>query len=232
MTYLYDCVLRNGHVVDPVNGVNGRMDVGIKEGKLVDIEPELSPTLARDSFDLTGAWVLPGVIDLHVHASAWLGGKFAHRMMAEAGVTTALDMSGPIDSVLDIAATLRRRVEPGLYSICAPRSHRGRYRSRHRGAGGSSGGLPEKRCHRIQAFRGALPLDSRRHGAGHRRGCRPGRLSRFSRRHAGHPIEHQGAGRSGRADTRPRRSPGAHQQLLPRQSKSPHTGDRRCRICT
>ena len=63
----------------------------------------MDSTLARDCIDATGKFILPGIIDLHVHASAWLGGKFGHKMMALAGVTTALDMSGPIDSVLDIA---------------------------------------------------------------------------------------------------------------------------------
>ena len=104
MTDRYDRLLRNGHVVDPVNGVDCKMDVGIKDGKVADIHQDISPALAGEDFDLSGAWVLPGVIDLHVHASSWLGGKYAHRMMAEAGVTTALDMSGPIDSVLEIAA--------------------------------------------------------------------------------------------------------------------------------
>jgi hypothetical protein len=46
---------------------------------------------------------VPGIIDLHVHTSSWLGGRFSHKMMAQAGVTTALDMAGPIESVLDIA---------------------------------------------------------------------------------------------------------------------------------
>ena len=104
MSYKYDLILKNGTLVDPVNGRNGPADLGIKEGKVLEVAPELDPTLALDSFDLRGKHLVPGIIDLHVHASAWLGGRFGHKMLALAGVTTALDMSGPVESVLDIAA--------------------------------------------------------------------------------------------------------------------------------
>lgn len=99
----YDIILKNGHIVDPVNHCDKRSDIAIAAGRIVDIGPDLDPTRAAETFDLADCHVVPGIIDLHIHASAWLGGKFAHKMMAEAGVTTALDMSGPIDSVLDIA---------------------------------------------------------------------------------------------------------------------------------
>ncbi len=103
MAYQYDIILKNGIVVDPVNNRKGDFDVGIADGKIKDVSYDLDPALALDCFDLNGLYVLPGIIDLHVHASAWIGGRFAHKMMAQAGVTTALDMSGPIESVLDIA---------------------------------------------------------------------------------------------------------------------------------
>ncbi len=104
MSYLYDLVLQNGTVNDPANKVSGRFDVAIRDGKVVEVAPVINAQLSRDAVDVSGYHVLPGVVDLHMHASAWLGGRFAHKMMALAGVTTALDMSGPIDSVLKIAA--------------------------------------------------------------------------------------------------------------------------------
>lgn len=102
MAYKYDILLKNGNVVDPVTKLNGIMDIGIKDGKIIEISPEISAILAEENFDLSGHFVVPGLIDLHVHASTWLGGKYAHKMMALAGVTSALDMSGPIDSVLEV----------------------------------------------------------------------------------------------------------------------------------
>lgn len=105
MPYKYEVILKGGTLVDPANGREGAYDLGIKDGVIAAVAPDLSPTEAENSFDLTGRHVVPGLVDLHVHASAWLGGKFAHKMLARAGVTTALDMSGPVDSVIDFAAS-------------------------------------------------------------------------------------------------------------------------------
>jgi dihydroorotase-like cyclic amidohydrolase len=104
MAYKYDLVLKNGYLVDPVNNQEGPADIGISAEKVAEVSPDIDPTQALDSFDLSGLHVVPGIIDLHVHASAWLGGRFGHKMLAQAGVTCALDMSGPVDSVLEIAA--------------------------------------------------------------------------------------------------------------------------------
>lgn len=103
MAYRYDVLLKNGLVVDYLTDRAERADLGIQDGKIVEIAPELSAGAAKEILDASGMTVMPGVVDLHVHASAWLGGKYAHKMMASRGVTTALDMSGPIRSVLDIA---------------------------------------------------------------------------------------------------------------------------------
>ncbi|MBT3747502.1 MAG: amidohydrolase family protein, partial [Bacteroidetes bacterium] len=105
MSYQYQVILKNSFVVDPTNNRSGVFDIGIQGGKIVDIASNLKSSQAEESFDLRGYHTIPGIIDLHVHASSWLGGKFGHKMMAKAGVTTALDMSGPIDSVLDIAVS-------------------------------------------------------------------------------------------------------------------------------
>ena len=79
------------------------MDVAVADGKIAEITTEMNPELAREWVDLSGFYLIPGIIDLHVHASSWLGGRYGHKMMALAGVTTALDMSGPVDSVVDMA---------------------------------------------------------------------------------------------------------------------------------
>jgi dihydroorotase-like cyclic amidohydrolase len=103
MAYRYDLLLKNGLVVDPTTQREGIMDLAVRGGQIVEVAPDLDPAQAKELFDTTGLHVVPGIVDLHVHASTWLGGRFAHKMLARAGVTTALDMSGPVDSVLDIA---------------------------------------------------------------------------------------------------------------------------------
>ena len=103
MSQRYDVLLKHGTVVDPISGRVEAADLAVAGDAIAEIAPDLDPTRAREVFDLTGYHVLPGIVDLHMHASAWLGGRAGHKMMAEVGVTTALDMSGPIDSVLTIA---------------------------------------------------------------------------------------------------------------------------------
>lgn len=103
MTERYDLILRGGLVVDYATQREEVADVAVAGGKITTIAREIDPAQGTDVFDVTGCWVVPGIIDLHVHASAWLGGRWGHKMLAQAGVTTALDMSGPVDSVLDLA---------------------------------------------------------------------------------------------------------------------------------
>ncbi|OCX66278.1 hypothetical protein BFP70_06135 [Thioclava sp. SK-1] len=100
----YDLILRGGHVCDPRSGVNHVADIAFEGGKIAEVAGDITgPALQEE--DVTGLHVLPGLIDSHVHVSGWMGGAAGHRMLALAGVTTALDMAGPIDSVMQIAAT-------------------------------------------------------------------------------------------------------------------------------
>lgn len=103
MAYRYDIVLKQGLVADYATDREEIADVGVKDGAIVEIGPELDAGASRECLDARGLVVAPGIVDLHIHASAWLGGKYAHKMLAAQGVTTALDMSGPADSVLEIA---------------------------------------------------------------------------------------------------------------------------------
>ena len=100
MATRFDILLKNGWVVDPTTGLNGVADVAVVGEQIAEIAPDLDPTRADELFDVSGAHVVPGIIDLHMHASEWLGGKWGHKMMARVGVTTALDMSGPVGSVM------------------------------------------------------------------------------------------------------------------------------------
>ena len=96
--------MQNAHVVDPLQGIDGLHDVAIAEGKITAVAPQLPTGGYSEVYDLRGYHLIPGIVDLHVHASEWLGGRFGHKMLADAGVTTALDMSGPIDGVLRMAS--------------------------------------------------------------------------------------------------------------------------------
>lgn len=100
---MYDLLLKGGHVVDPANNRNGRFDIAIRDGRIARISPDIARSEAAEVLDVSGLLVLPGLVDIHVHASSEFQGPVAHRMLALAGVTTAMDMAGPIDDVLAIA---------------------------------------------------------------------------------------------------------------------------------
>lgn len=99
----YDMLLQNGYLVDYLADFEAKTDIGISDGVICEIGEGLNVDSAREAFDLQGAMVMPGIVDTHVHASSWLGGGAGHKMLAKAGVTNALDMSGPGESVLSLA---------------------------------------------------------------------------------------------------------------------------------
>lgn len=101
----YDLLLKNGLVTDWDGDIHKVSDIAVANGKIARVEPGISASDAREVYDLEGLVVMPGIIDSHVHVSSWLGGGAGHRMLAKAGVTSALDMSGPGESVLDLAAS-------------------------------------------------------------------------------------------------------------------------------
>ncbi len=94
-----DLLIKGGHVIDPLTKFSGQGDVGLAGGKVVALAPSLPAIQADKVVDAKGYIVMPGVIDAHMHASSearWVG--FA--MMAAAGVTTAVDFGGPIQSTI------------------------------------------------------------------------------------------------------------------------------------
>jgi len=63
----YNLLLKNGHLIDPLNKIDGKMDVAISNGRIAAVEPDINPSLAQKVVDLAGLIVTPGIIDIHVH---------------------------------------------------------------------------------------------------------------------------------------------------------------------
>ncbi len=61
-----DLVIRGGHVIDPAAGIAGRRDVAVAGGRVLAVEPDIDPGRAA-VIDADGLWVLPGLVDIHVH---------------------------------------------------------------------------------------------------------------------------------------------------------------------
>ena len=99
----YDLILKGGRVLDPANGIDGLFDIGISSGHVVEVENELDTGQADEILDMSGRWILPGVIDSHVHVATTGGNKMhslGYRQMAEAGVTTAIDFAGAMAGII------------------------------------------------------------------------------------------------------------------------------------
>lgn len=58
-------ILRNGRIIDPLQGRDEIGDIWVQDGKIVD-RSLIVPAGAK-YFDLDGRWLVPGLIDMHVH---------------------------------------------------------------------------------------------------------------------------------------------------------------------
>ncbi len=60
-------LIKNGRVVDPAAGRDGTLDILIEGGKIAEVRPAIVQPDAR-VIDASGRIVVPGFIDMHVHA--------------------------------------------------------------------------------------------------------------------------------------------------------------------
>ena len=96
----YDLLLLHGHVLDARNNLDGLRDVGIKDGRIAAVAERLNPADALKTVDVTGLYVTPGLIDIHVHVYAGTGerGSYAGDLSVypdgftfRNGITTVVD---------------------------------------------------------------------------------------------------------------------------------------------
>jgi dihydroorotase (EC 3.5.2.3) len=59
-------LIKNGRVLDPTLGLDLIADVYIVDGKIEGVEENISASADR-IIDAQGLWVLPGLVDIHVH---------------------------------------------------------------------------------------------------------------------------------------------------------------------
>ena len=97
---MYDRILRHAHVVDPLNHIDGTADVAVSNGRIAAVAPQIQEAAAEEE-DCTGLVLMPGLIDPHLHLGTMFGSPYGSRMAALAGVTTCLDMAGPVDDILN-----------------------------------------------------------------------------------------------------------------------------------
>ena len=108
----YDLLLRGGRVIDPAQNLDGQFDVAVKGGKIAAVLPSIAPSSAKQSIDVSGKLVLPGLIDTHGHIFQYVTGRFgldADLCGVRSGVTALIDQGGP--SCMTLPAFRRYVVE-------------------------------------------------------------------------------------------------------------------------
>jgi dihydroorotase len=73
----FDLLLRGGHVIDPKNGIDAPKDVAVAAGKIAAVDDAIPPDQAARVLDLSGLYVVPGLVDIHVHLYATAGNRDA-----------------------------------------------------------------------------------------------------------------------------------------------------------
>jgi dihydroorotase len=93
-----DLLIQGGEVLDPGQGLRGRFDIAVSQGKITHMAPHIDPREADRVVDVSGKVVAPGLIDLHAHVYAGVRtvGVNENCLMpdlagVQSGVTTLVD---------------------------------------------------------------------------------------------------------------------------------------------
>ncbi len=92
----YGLLLKGGHVIDPANGLTAKLDVAIAGNRIARVANDIPAGAAMTVVDMSGCYVTPGLIDMHVHvAPDFHGWVMADPHSFPNGVTTFVDAGSP-----------------------------------------------------------------------------------------------------------------------------------------
>lgn len=105
---MFDTIIRQGMVVLPHKCETA--DVAITDGKIAQIAPRIDPAQAKNVIDAAGKYVLPGMVDVHMHISEpgrteWEGYFTGTQAMVAGGTTSFVEMPlNTIPATTDLAS--------------------------------------------------------------------------------------------------------------------------------
>lgn len=108
-------LIRNGYIVDPGSGFEGKADLFVRDGKIEKVAENISKKADR-VIEAEGLTVLPGLVDLHVHLRD-PGQEYKENLVsgseaaAHGGVTSLLAMGNtrpPMDSLYRAAYVINK----------------------------------------------------------------------------------------------------------------------------
>ena len=141
--FLKDVTLIDGTGAEPQVGV----DIHISGGRIVEIGPDLSASPGAETIDGSGKYVIPGLIDAHVHLDAPTVFQLTPAEKAQViehtpraflynGVTAVLNVSSEVDWIFEQRQAERdgRLMSPRIYAMGRSFTPEGGWGSRHGGA--------------------------------------------------------------------------------------------------
>ncbi len=94
----FDLLLKGGYVIDPANGIDGLLDVGISGKEVTRVGTDIPISAATTVVDVSDHIITPGILDIHTHVypfvrteAAYVGGMNADAHLLASGVTTTVD---------------------------------------------------------------------------------------------------------------------------------------------
>jgi imidazolonepropionase-like amidohydrolase len=141
-------VVRGASLIDGNGGAPRRtVDIVVRDDRILAIGPGQKVPDGSIEIDARGAWVVPGLIDVHVHLDApmvfQISDEERARVLAHTpkaflynGVTTILNVSSPPEWIFDLRAKQRegRLLAPRIFATGRSITPDGGWGSRHGGA--------------------------------------------------------------------------------------------------
>ena len=92
---MLDLIIKNVRLIRPQEDTVQPVDLGIKDGKFVQISPNLNPDIGKEVFDAQNLLGFPGVVDAHMHIGIYQpldrDAVTESKAAAMGGVTTSLN---------------------------------------------------------------------------------------------------------------------------------------------
>ena len=118
---VFDLVIFGGRVIDPANGIDDHLDVGVSGGVITAVSKDLPRSGAKQIYDAAGKLVVPGLIDTHVHVFDGVApyGMDADEYCLSRGSTTVLDCGDAgCNSLEGLKMYVARRTQCRVLALC------------------------------------------------------------------------------------------------------------------
>ncbi len=107
----HDLVIHGGRVIDPGRKIDALLDVAVRGGRIAAVRAGISASSAAQAIDARGQIVVPGLVDIHLHAR---DAQLAPPEILSTGVTTMVDAGSRgadnVDQLIDIARNAPNRM--------------------------------------------------------------------------------------------------------------------------